>query len=92
MRGPGFLLFGRGRDFAVQSYHDFVAQATVKQFSLERPEIDLCGETAIAQYKWTMTYTLQGQEFSEHGHDIFVFARRKGQWVAVWRAMLSEPN
>lgn len=73
MRGPGFVLAGRGRDFAVQSYQDFVTQATVKQFSFDEPGIDVCGETATAQYKWTMTYTLNGQEYSEHGHDVCVF-------------------
>ena len=92
MRGPGFVLFGSGRDFAVQSYHDFVAQAAVNQFSVDEPEIDVCGETAAAQYKWKMTYTLNGQEYTEHGHDVLVFSRRKAQWVVVWRVMLAEPN
>src|SRR6185437_8969344 len=48
MRGPGFVLFGKGRDFAVQSYRDFVSQAEVKDFSLEEPDIDIAGETATA--------------------------------------------
>jgi len=48
MRGPGFVLFGKGRDFAVQSYRDFVNQAEVKDFSLEEPDIDIAGETATA--------------------------------------------
>lgn len=90
MRGPGFALIGKGRDFAVQSYHAFVNQADVKNFSLEEPEIDVAGETATALYKWTMTYVLNGQEYTEHGHDVFVFARQKEKWLAVWRAMLTE--
>ncbi len=90
MRGPDFALMGKGRDYAVQSYHDFVSHAEVKRFSLDEPEIDIAGQTATAQYKWTMTYTLNGQEYTEHGRDVFVFARRDKKWLVVWRALLPE--
>src|SRR6267154_3548197 len=90
MRGPDFAFVGKGRGLVVQSYHDFVNQAEVKSFSLDEPEIDVTGETATAQYKWAMTYTLGGQEYTEHGRDVFVLARRNKKWLAVWRAMLVE--
>ena len=90
IRGSGFVLVGKGRDFAVQSYQDFVSQAEVKSFSVDEPQIDVAGETATAAYKWTMTYVLNGQEYTEQGYDLFVFARRDERWLAVWRAMLSE--
>jgi Domain of unknown function (DUF4440) len=92
MRGPDFVFIGKGRDLAVQSYHDFVSHAEVKKFSLDEPEIDVTGETATAQYKWEMTYVLKGQEYTEHGRDVFVFARRDKKWLAVWRAMLVEAS
>ena len=47
--------------------------------------------TATAQYKWTMTYVLGGQEYTESGRDLFVIARRDKKWLAVWRAMLPDP-
>lgn len=90
MRGTGFAFLGKGRDFAVQSYHDFVSQAEVKSFSLDEPEIDVAGETATAQYKWTMTYVLNGQEYAEQGRDLFVFARQSKKWLVVWRTLLPE--
>lgn len=90
IRGSGFVLVGKGRDFAVQSYHDFVNQAEVKSFSVDEPQIDVAGETATAAYKWTMTYVLNEQEYTEHGYDVFVFARRDKRWLAVWRALLPE--
>ena len=90
MRGPGFAFLGKGRDVAVQSYHDFVNQAEVKSVQLDEPQVDVAGETATAQYKWTITYVLNGQEYTERGHDIFVFARRSSKWLAVWRALLPE--
>jgi len=90
MRGTGFAFLGNGRDFAVQSYHDFVTQAEVKNFSLDEPEVDVAGDTATAQYEWSMTYALNGQEYTEHGRDLFVFARRSNKWLVVWRALLPE--
>jgi hypothetical protein len=88
MRGPTFLLLGQGRDFAVQSYRDFVAQAEVKAFSVAPADIDILGNTAVAQYKWTMTYVFSGQEHTEHGHDLFMLSRRGDEWLIMWRAML----
>jgi ketosteroid isomerase-like protein len=90
MRGSDFVFLGKGRDLAVQSYHDFVTQAEVKNCTLDEPEIDVAGDTATAQYKWTMTYVLNGQEYTEHGRDVFVFARRDKKWLVVWRALLPE--
>jgi len=90
MRGPGFVFLGKGRASAIQSYHDFVTQADVKSIQLDEPQIDIAGETATAQYKWTMTYVLNEQEYTERGHDLFVFARRGNKWLAVWRALLPE--
>ncbi len=92
MRGPGFLLLGSGRDFAVQSYHDFVTQATVMKCTLDEPQIDICEQTAAAHYKWEMTYVLDGQAYTERGHDLFVLARRGETWVVVWRVMLPQPG
>lgn len=89
MRGPGFALAGRGRDLAVQSYRDFVTQAQIKNVSLETPEIDVMADTAVAQYKWEMTYVLSGQEYTDHGHDLFVLSQRSGHWIVVWRALLT---
>ncbi len=91
LRGSGFAFLGKGRELAVKSYHDFVTQAEVKSCSLDEPEIDVAGDTATAQYKWAMTYVLNGQEYTEHGRDVFVFARRSKKWLVVWRALLPEP-
>ena len=89
MRGPGFSLAGKGREAAVQSYVDFTNQAEVKAFNAEDPTIDVAGDTAVAQYQWQMTYVLAGQEYTEQGHDLFVFSRRGGEWLVIWRALLS---
>ena len=92
MRGPDFGLLAEGRDALVRSYYDFLNQAEVKDVSLNDPEIDISGETATAQYKWTMTYSLNGQEYTERGRDLFVFSRRNQKWLAVWRLMLIDTS
>jgi hypothetical protein len=61
----------------------------VKAFTAQDPTIDVAGDTAIAQYQWQMTYVLAGQEYTEQGHDLFVFSRIGGEWSVVWRALLS---
>jgi Domain of unknown function (DUF4440) len=88
MRGPGFSLAGKGREAAVQSYVDFTNQADVKAFACEEPVVDVAGDTAVAQYPWQMTYVLAGQEYTERGHDLFVFSHIEGTWLVVWRALL----
>src|SRR5215469_173012 len=90
VRGPGFVLLGKGRDFAVKSYQEFVTQAEVKSFSADDPEIDVAGETATAQYKWTMTYVLNGKEYREGGHVLFFFGGGGVRWLGVWGGLLRE--
>ena len=88
IRGPGFQAMGRGKEACVKSYVDFVRQARVRSCTLSEPEIDHFGDTAIAAYSWEMTYELDGHEYHDSGHDLFVLSRVEGRWLAVWRAML----
>ena len=88
IKGPGFQAMGRGKEPCVKSYVDFVRQARVRSCTLSEPEIDHFGDTAIATYSWEMTYELDGHEYHDSGHDLFVLSRVEGRWLAVWRAML----
>ena len=90
IRGPGFQTMGTGREACIGSYMDFVRQAKVSAWSLSDPEVDLFGDTAIATYKWEITYDRNGAEHHETGHDLFLFQRSENRWRAVWRAM--QPN
>jgi|SRR5436190_4834569 len=87
IKGPSFQTLGRGKEACVQSYVDFVRQAVIKKCELSDPVIDQSGDTAIATYAWEMTYELEGREYHESGHDLFVLARVEGRWQAIWRAM-----
>jgi ketosteroid isomerase-like protein len=84
-------IVAKGKDACVRSYVDFIQQAKISAFSQDDADIHVVGETAIATYGWKITYTLEGKEYTEPGHDVFVFSRADGKWLAVWRAMLTEP-
>ncbi|HEX2574157.1 MAG TPA: nuclear transport factor 2 family protein [Polyangia bacterium] len=86
--GPGFAPLAKGRPACVASYEDFLRSAAVQAYSETVPTIEIWGDTATATYGWEMTYALEGQTYTETGHDAFVFARAEGRWRAVWRAMM----
>ena len=72
------------------SYVGFIKEAQISAFSQDKPDIQVTGDTAIATYGWTIQYKLEGKEYTEPGHDVFVFQRTNGKWLAIWRAMLTE--
>lgn len=45
---PGFTARVAGRDACVQSYRDFGAAATVREFTPAPPQVDVWGHTAVA--------------------------------------------
>jgi ketosteroid isomerase-like protein len=90
IKGCNLETLASGWEACVRSYVDFVKQAKISAFSQDEPDIQVVGDTAIATYGWNITYTLEGKEYTEPGHDVFVFTRTNGKWLAVWRAMLTE--
>src|SRR5688572_5564537 len=50
----------RGRELVVDSYRDFLVQATVVRFEEYPRAIDLFGDTAIVTYDFELTYGLGG--------------------------------
>ena len=90
IKGCDLKTMAKGRQACVRSYVGFIQQAKISAFSQNEPDIHVTGDTAIATYGWTIMYTLEGKEYTEPGHDVFVFQRTNGKWLAVWRAMLTE--
>ena len=88
IKGPGMVTLSEGRAAAARSYSDFLQQAKVRECTLGEPEIQVVGGAAVATYGWTMTYELDGQEYTESGFDVFAFSRMGGVWKAIWRALL----
>ena len=90
IKGCDLETVAEGRDACVGSYVDFIQQAKISAFRQDEADIRVVGDTAIASYGWKITYTLEGKEYTEPGHDVFVFNRTNGKWLAIWRAMLTE--
>ncbi len=87
-RGPDLRELARGKQACIRSYEDFVRNAKVLGWEFSDPLINMCGDTAVATYDWNVSYEMNGHEQRESGHDLFVFSRESGQWLAVWRAVL----
>jgi hypothetical protein len=90
IKGCDLETMAEGRDACIRSYVDFIQQAKIAAFQQDEPDIQIAGETAVTSYAWKITYTLEGREYTEPGHDVFVFSRTNGKWLAIWRAMLTE--
>jgi len=83
-----FKNMGRGKSMCIKSYQDFVQQADIRECTISEPDIDIFDDTATATYSWDMVYTMNRKTYHEGGYDLFVFARKQGRWLAVWRAVL----
>ena len=86
---PGFERRIEGRDAYVQSYRDYDQSAQTQEFSPGEPEIDIIENTAVAVCPFYVVYELDGKTYSENGRDILVFSRSSGNWLVVWRTMLT---
>jgi ketosteroid isomerase-like protein len=85
---PDFRKLGEGRDACVKSYKDFRSQAIIHDLHEEDAAIDVFGDTAIATYRFEITYEMNGKTFSESGRDVFIFVREEEGWQAVWRTVV----
>jgi uncharacterized protein (TIGR02246 family) len=85
---PAFSGRLEGREAVVDSYREFMENATVSDYQEDLPTIDVWGDTAIASYHWEMTWVGAGKIEHGAGYDAFVFSRNgDGSWRAVWRTM-----
>lgn len=86
-----------GREPIVASYRDFMESATITEYHEDPPAIDVWGDTAVASYRWAMSWVTRGAPDSGAGCDVLVFRRMAGpgaleeEWRAVWRTMMLEP-
>lgn len=85
---PGFGRRGVGKRACVESYKELTSRATIQDFRESDPLIDVWGDTAVASYRFELDYEMSGQEHHDSGQDLFVFARERGNWRAVWRTII----
>lgn len=81
-----------GRAAVVDSYRDFMESAIVTEYHEDPAMIDVWGDTAVASYRWAMSWVSNGKSDSGAGCDILVFRRfDDDEWRVVWRTMSLEP-
>jgi ketosteroid isomerase-like protein len=91
---PSLARVARGPGAAAGSYADFARTAKIVDVQIEDPQVDLCGDVAVATMRWSMQYEFGGRRGRERGYDTYVFRRDVGRWQICWRSMVSadEPN
>lgn len=88
---PGGTSRVEGRAAVVDSYRDFMESAAVTEYHEDPPMIDAWGDTAVASYRWAMSWVSNGKPDSGAGCDILVLRRAESDdWRVVWRTMTLE--
>jgi uncharacterized protein (TIGR02246 family) len=89
---PGLQGRIQGRDEIARSYEDYVHHARTHSFEELEHQIDIFGDTAVAAYRFTVRYTLNGEdaEREETGQEVLVLRRGVGGWKAIWRTQTLE--
>ena len=77
---------GHGADFV-----DYCREVTTHAFAVREHTVHVFGDTAIVTYAFEVTYEAAGQTSRETGAERLVFARRRGEWQAVWRLQTLAP-
>lgn len=77
MSMPGLQQQVIGRAVLVQSYKDFVANATIDQFQEDNPVVNSWGRVAMITYDFSIEYTESGRHSKESGTEMFLFLQEK---------------
>jgi len=83
--GPDFSVIGKGRTACVNSYREFIAQASEIDFTRNSVDVSVWGGTSIASYSYTISWKSGGKHFHAAGKDMFIFSYIDNSWKAVWR-------
>ncbi|MGH2374379.1 MAG: YybH family protein [bacterium] len=85
---PRFQGIERGREACVRSYKEFTSQARTHEYVESDAAIEQWDDTAVATYRYDITYEMDGTVYRESGWDVFVFRRDNERWRAVWRTLI----
>lgn len=77
-----------GRQECIQTYKDFLEQASIDIYDESEPVVDVFGNTAVATYTWDIIYLMDDKRFIETGKDVFVFVYQNERWLAAWRTII----
>ena len=85
MIAPGFQSRLEGMRAVLDSFQTFIRNARVHAFRESEMQIDVWEETAMATYRFDMTYEYDGTTYDEAGREMWLFARTDQRWRLAWR-------
>ena len=85
---PDFAGKIQGREHFLAGFRDFCQNATIQEFREQDQQVDVVGDTAVITFRYEMVYVRSGERYRAYGRDLWVFEKRQGAWIAIWRAML----
>jgi ketosteroid isomerase-like protein len=91
---PELKRMGKGREDCVKGYIDFSSQAETTSYEESDFEIEVWGDTAMINYRFDITYDMDGQKYNDTGRDLFIFSKddKIDRWLAVWRMIVPSPE
>lgn len=88
MVAPGGAARFEGLAAAIESYRAFMARAEIAHFEARDFVLTERGITAVAEYRWDMTWADSGTAYQASGREVFVLSRLGSGWRVVWRTSL----
>jgi len=89
---PGLQGRVDGREAIVRTYEEYAHHARTHSFEELEHQIDVFGDAAVATYRFTVRYTMNGEdaERDDAGQEVLVFRRGPGGWKVIWRTQTLE--
>lgn len=85
---PGFSGRVQGREELLAGFRDFLTHAKIHEFSEHDHEADTTGNVAVVTFRYEMVYERSNKRYRSTGRDLWVLENQRGDWIAVWRAMV----
>lgn len=77
-----------GRQAFVEGFRDFCHNARIHTHTETDYHVHVFDGTAVASFRFDMTYERDGRCHRSTGRDLWVFEAKDAGWIAVWRTML----
>lgn len=85
MVAPMFEARVEGMRAAVDSFQTFIRNARVHAFRESELQVDVWEDSAMATFRFDMTYDFGGGTYEDAGRELWLFVRVDKRWRLAWR-------
>lgn len=85
MVAPMFEARLEGLRAVIESFQAFIRNARVHGFRESEFQVDVWEDSAMATYRFDMTYDFGGATYEEAGRELWLFVRVDKRWRLAWR-------